>query len=281
MSRTLQCSTNQLNSLYSILAIDAAWTSTEPTGVSLLQKNADQWHSIALAPSYADFYGLANGQQIDWDKKPQGEIPDIEQLLSAATRLLGNHPVTLITVDMPISTIPILGRRQAERAISRAYGAMGCAAHSPSVQRPGNISTIYTEGCCRQGYSLGVTTTSTGQVNTLLEVYPHPALIRLMGADYRLPYKAAKSSKYWPDDSATERKSRLVKLYYDILVALSQHIHDISLNLPADLIDRPFSHFKRFEDAIDALVCGWVGMKYLDGEATAFGDETGAIWVPK
>ena len=265
----------------SILAIDAAWTVKEPTGISLLEHSGECWRSVAVAPSYADFYALASGQKIDWDNKPQGETPDIERLLSAATRLLDNHPVSLITVDMPISTIPITGRRQAERAISRAYGAMGCAAHSPSAQRPGNISSLYTEGCLRQGYPLGITTTSVGQGNTLLEVYPHPALIRLMGADYRLPYKAAKSSKYWPDDTATERKSRLVKLYTDILEALSQHISGISLNLPSDLIGRPFSHFKRYEDAIDALVCGWVGVKYLNGDATAFGDETGAIWVPK
>jgi hypothetical protein len=31
---------------------------------------------------------------------------------------------------------------------------------------------------------------------------------------------------------------------------------------------------------IDALVCAWVGMKYLAGEAVAYGDETAAIWVP-
>lgn len=264
----------------SILAIDAAWTATEPTGVSLLKQNDDQWQCVALVPSYADFYAIADGQGFDWDKNPKGEIPDINRLLAAAARLLDGQSISIITVDMPISTVPIIGRRQAERSISRAYGAMGCAAHSPSAQRPGNISTIYTEGCFRQGYQLGVTTTSAGQRNTLLEVYPHPALIRLMGADYRLPYKAGKASRYWPDDSVIDRKAHLVELYTHILGSLSLHIRDIPLSLPADLIDRPFSHFKRFEDAIDALVCGWVGMKYLDGEATAFGDETGAIWVP-
>lgn len=38
-----------------------------------------------------------------------------------------------------------------------------------------------------------------------------------------------------------------------------QHIRDTSLTFPEDLVDRPFSYFKRSEDAIDALVCSWVG----------------------
>jgi predicted RNase H-like nuclease len=40
------------------------------------------------------------------------------------------------------------------------------------------------------------------------------------------------------------------------------------------------SGLKRYEDALDALVCAWVGAKYLLGEAVAYGDGTAAIWVP-
>jgi predicted RNase H-like nuclease len=37
---------------------------------------------------------------------------------------------------------------------------------------------------------------------------------------------------------------------------------------------------KRYEDALDALVCGWVGIEYLGGRCTAFGDTAAAIWTP-
>ena len=33
-------------------------------------------------------------------------------------------------------------------------------------------------------------------------------------------------------------------------------------------------------DRADALVCAWVGAKYLLGEAVTYGDGSAAIWVP-
>ena len=54
----------------------------------------------------------------------------------------------------------------------------------------------------------------------------------------------------------------------------------IGLVLPSAEDLSSFSHLKRYEDTIDALICAWVGMKYLDGKAHAYGDETAAIWVP-
>lgn len=264
----------------SILAIDAAWTAQQPSGVALLAEQDGRWTCAALAASYADFYKLAEGGEIDWSAKPDGESPDIDKLLASAEKLSANHPVSIITIDMPVSTVPISGRRQAEQAISQSFGAMGCAAHSPSSQRPGSITTAYTESCFKKGYKLGVTTTRAGTTNRLLEVYPHPALLRLMVKDYRLPYKAGKTTKYWRDYSAKERKEKLFNVYMDILNTLKKEIQTIPLDLPDDLVNRSFSDFKRYEDAIDALICGWVGMKYLSGEAEAYGDSTGAIWVP-
>jgi predicted RNase H-like nuclease len=42
----------------------------------------------------------------------------------------------------------------------------------------------------------------------------------------------------------------------------------------------PVTGLKRYEDSLDALVCAWVGAKYLEGEAVAYGDHTAAIWIP-
>ncbi|MDW7774366.1 MAG: hypothetical protein SCH71_15885 [Desulfobulbaceae bacterium] len=41
------------------------------------------------------------------------------------------------------------------------------------------------------------------------------------------------------------------------------------------------SYLKRYEDALDALVCAWVGVKFLEGETQPLGDETAAIWCPR
>lgn len=265
----------------SILAIDAAWTASEPSAVALLQQVSEHWHCRAVAPSYAQFIALSEGQAVNWADKPGGQLPNVEQLLAAARQLLGEREINIITVDMPISTSPITGYREAERSIARAFSNKGCAAHSPSATRPGKISKAYTRDLEQLGFELGVKNTQAGTSHRMLEVYPHPALLKLMNADYRLEYKATKTSRYWPELSVSERKQKLLKVYRNILQALGKDISNIQLDLPDELVTQPFSQFKRYEDAIDALICGWVGIQYLQGKATAHGDGSGAIWVPE
>jgi hypothetical protein len=67
-------------------------------------------------------------------------ITPSSQLITAAERLLGGVKVAVVSVDMPLATIPITGRRTADSAVSRVYGGKGAAVHSPSVERPGIIS---------------------------------------------------------------------------------------------------------------------------------------------
>lgn len=265
----------------SILAVDSAWTIDNPSGVCLLKEKGDQFICIALTPSYESFYALADGVEVTWGREPVGDAPDIKRLLESSEKLLNNQNITLITVDMPISLSPITGRREAENAISRVYGERGCGAHSPSILRPGKISSLFLNDCLNHDYQLGVVSTAVGKTNCLIEVYPHPALIDLLELEYRFPYKAGNTSKFWPDLSVKERKIKLLSIYNEILTALSLKIKGIPLSIPDNLVERPFSHFKRFEDALDALVCGWIGMKYLAGEAKAYGDSTSAIWVPE
>lgn len=263
----------------SILGVDAAWTHDHPSGVCLLKEEHGEYSCVALAPSYEDFYCLADGIDVNWDKVPYGSIPDVERLLLTSSKLLNNNNVSVITVDMPISISPITGRREAENAISKAFGAMGCGAHSPSILRPGKISTLFLKDCLKNNFEFANASTTAGQVNTVIEVYPHPALIDLLGLDYRLTYKAGNTSTYWPQLSVKERKAKLLGIYQTILTALSKHITGIPLSIPEDLVERPFSYFKRYEDVLDALVCGWIGMKYLGSEAKAYGDKSSAMWV--
>ena len=264
-----------------ILAIDAAWTNTEPSAVALVKQVGSQWLCQSLAPDYGQFIALAEGYPVDWSKKPEGATPDLEKLLSASEKLLGNQLVNLITVDMPVSKVPINGYREAEREIARAFSKYGCAAHAPSTERPGRISEAYTRNLSNYGFELGVKMTQPGTVNRLLEVYPHPALMRLMEAGYRLEYKAGKTSRYWPELSIPERKRKLYYIYKNILERISKTIIGLPLDIPSQVMEQPFSSFKRFEDSIDALVCAWVGIQYLQGNAKAYGDQSGAIWVPE
>src|SRR6201999_3788264 len=102
----------------------------------------------------------------------------------------------------------------------------------------------------------------------------------LLGLTYRFPYKAANAGKYWPGVPPKERRERLLANYRQLLVSLQGWIGGIDLQLPEPSERVTPARLKRYEDALDALVCCWVGMRYLDGAAHPFGDETAAIWCP-
>ena len=54
-----------------------------------------------------------------------------------------------------------------------------------------------------------------------------------------------------------------------------------SLALPTPAAVPSLSSLKRYEDALDALVCGWVAAQFVQGNAMPYGDATAAVWVPK
>ncbi|MDA0258842.1 MAG: DUF429 domain-containing protein, partial [Cyanobacteria bacterium] len=72
-----------------VLGIDAAWTAHNPSGVALLQRAAEGWQCLALAPSYDAFLALAAGQPWDGSQKAQGSEPNPAALLEACPQLAG------------------------------------------------------------------------------------------------------------------------------------------------------------------------------------------------
>ena len=265
-----------------VLGIDAAWTGHNPSGVALLRCAASGWSCTALAPSYESFIGLADGFTVDWSARAiPGSEPDPAALLGAAERLLDGEKVTVIAVDMPLSLSPIVGRRPADAQVSRRFGKYGCAVHSPTPARPGAISTKLRDGFAGLGFPIATAASLSGVPSVLLEVYPHPALLSLLGLERRLPYKTARARRYWPEADAFARVARLLENFERVLAALRTEIGGIDLPLPnADEVSS-LSGLKKHEDALDALVCGWVGIRYLESGAIPFGDETAAIWCPE
>jgi predicted RNase H-like nuclease len=122
--------------------------------------------------------------------------------------------------------------------------------------------------------------TPAGEKPKLIEVFPHVALLRMLGVTSRVPYKVAKSKRYWPEDSLEDRIALLLTEFAKILEALKQDVCGISLDLPTPAKANSLSGLKPFEDVVDAIVCGWVGLSYLKKKAKPYGDHTAAIWVP-
>ena len=264
-----------------ILALDAAWTNRQPTGVALLRRESERTTCLALAPSCRAFGELARGRPVRWDEKQHGSAIDMSWLLEQAGRFAGVDEVEVVAVDMPLATTPITGRRVADSAISRRFGSAWCSAHSPSAKRPGPIADAIHSNLVEHGYKLATQAPGTNGSRHLVEVYPHPALLRLLSVDVRLPYKQGKTRRYWPSASRAERAANLVTNLRAVDAALRRWIDGIQLPLPApDDARLTLASLKPFEDAIDALVSAWVGLCYATGRAEPFGDETAAIWVP-
>lgn len=274
----------ETNQVRAILGVDAAWTEHEPSGVALVVQDAERWRCRAVAPSYDAFIAACEGDLVDWrGARFAGSVPDVDQLCKAAAKAAGVRLLDLIAVDMPLSHRPITARRCADDAVSQSYGGKGCGTHTPSAKRPGKISDELRTAMHEAGYPL--LTKGTGPVGmttpALIEVYPHPALLHLLKRDYRVPYKVSKVGKYWPKPIKPEQRRRnLLTELKAIRRALSRDIVGVDLILPPVCQTAPLTKLKRYEDALDALICCWVGIQVLDGKATAFGNADAAIWIP-
>ena len=224
---------------------------------------------LRVTSSYASF--------TDTDKPGSVGRFDADALLATSAALCGGA-VSLVAVDMPLAHSSIVGRRVADNSISAAYGSRQASTHTPSAVRPGTISEDVRLGFAAHGYPL---LTQAPVQHGLIEVYPHPALIELTGAPQRLPYKEGKVRKYWPDLTMLQRRTRLLEEW----AAIAQHLESRVTGVVEALgsIEPTSSRraLKAYEDAIDAVVCAWVGISALNGRAVPFGDDDAATWVPE
>jgi predicted RNase H-like nuclease len=258
-----------------VLGIDAAWTASQPSGVAVLQRRRGMWQCLALAPSYASFIALADGTPIDWRARPAASIAACDALVGATAKLAGARP-DVIAIDMPLATTPIVARRKADNAIASAYAARGLGAHSPSEARPGPIAHAMRHGFALHGYALATTATSAGTRDVMIEVFPHAAAIALLGASYRVPYKLARVTQYWPDCSPAQRRRALLAQWRKLRRALAAHVGGVAFRVPAT---GTLAALKRYEDALDAAICAWIGSEYLAKRARPYGDATAAVWA--
>ncbi|MFK7896211.1 MAG: DUF429 domain-containing protein [Myxococcota bacterium] len=266
-----------------VLGIDAAWTAGAPSGVAWLVEGEAGWRIAGCAPSYSAFCALAEGEEVAWGEKKNdsGVWPDLKTLVGAAQRI-EEAEARVVAVDMPLAKGPCIARRAADNAISSAFGARGCSTHSPTPERPGELGMDLMRQLEAAGFPLAVAPASGG-TKTLahsIEVYPHPALLRLLGLDYRLPYKVSRSSQYWKGESVEARIGYLLENFARIRSGLEARLGPVPVPVPSPGEVATLSGLKRFEDALDALICAWVGLCFLEGEADSFGDADAAVWVP-
>ncbi|WP_262526321.1 DUF429 domain-containing protein [Agrobacterium tumefaciens] len=236
----------------------------------------NNWHLIFAGPSYSHLLDHAEAGVVSISR-PSGSVPKAATLLAAAGKIAG-VPVDLVAVDMPLSLEPIKARRVSDNLVSAHYGARHCSTHTPSATRPGKISDDLRGSFEQCGYRL---LTEKVDVPGLLEVYPHPALVELMCAERRLPYKHGKIRKYWPGESPAGRRAKLFETWRRIVACLDENLRGASAVLQLPHFEAPSWQLKAFEDTLDAVICAWVGICAFEGSAVPFGDKTSAIWIPQ
>lgn len=181
---------------------------------------------------------------------------------------------------MPIARTKFIGRRVADNAVSKAFGASWASTHTPNAERPGRHGERIADAFAKAGYPLATDRSQVDSRHALVEVYPLAALVRLMNATVRPPYKVAKMARYWPQLSRDQRIDRLLKTWADILAALGREISDLRFELPDRSKLKFVAELKSYEDKLDALISAWVGACFLEGRAEPLGNDDCAIWVP-
>ena len=270
-----------------ILGIDAAWTAHHPAGVALVKAPVrNRPRLLRVARSYEEFCGMNGNDGIDWPTKVHGSEPDIPALLAVCEKIAGAMP-NVIALDIPIGPQFITGRRAADRMVTRAYIKRKAGTHSPTANRPGPISRMLFEQLSACGFEWLHAKASPfhyKNFQVFIEVYPHPAIIELLDLDERLKYKVSKLQKYWPDLESDKRWVAVAQNLARLRSGLDKRLSGVADWLPsakALIKNGPASRLKGYEDAIDAIVCAWIGCEFLAGRCVAYGDEGSAIWLPR
>jgi predicted RNase H-like nuclease len=194
-------------------------------------------------------------------------------------------PVVL-GVDAPLVVPNLTGRRHCETLVSRVFGRYAAGAHSSNRSLP-----AFRDGprAGRLAAALDLSAdplfSPRTPVRRALEVYPHPATVTLFGLDRVLPYKAKQGRT-----PASRRVAMLELVDRTAALAAAE---------PALRVDRCAGwararaavaaatrhlHLEQEEDALDAVLCGYVALHrwtHGDDRSAVLGDaDTGYVVVP-
>jgi len=274
-----------------VLGIDAAWTPRKPSGIALVAVVAGHMPELLrVTRTCGEFTSGRSISGSDWLNFPSSDEPlNVNEILDATKRYTGTQP-SVIALDIPLSPLPIKGRRSADKAISLKYGGQWASTHTPSAGCPGPVSAALFQQLSESGYhwmNAIEHVQLNRQIQCFLETYPHPVIVEMLGLEKRLCYKVAKRQRYWPNLTPDERWRNIVSELDRLHSALASRIGGFADIVPkacAILAAVPKSKgavFKGIEDALDAVVCALVGYEFLAGRAVGFGDQYSAIWVPR
>lgn len=194
-----------------------------------------------------------------------------------AIRTLGDGPVT-VAIDAPLVVPNDTGRRPCEAELQAEYGSRHAGPHPSNRQLLTRVhGRIRGEDLLARIRAHGFALPGAGQARTILECYPHPAIIEMFGLGERLRYKAKRGM------TVADRRKGLATL-----ATLVESLEDAEPRLvtPRIIIDETVRGraVKTVEDTLDARICAWVAALWSRRPecVRCFGDPAGAhIVVPR
>ncbi len=209
------------------------------------------------------------------------------ELSSLIESLYGTHSVIAalgniedlhgVAVDGPLIITNTAGQRECERQIGAAYGSRKASCHTSNLARfPTPAGASLSAYLASAGFEHLAPVGSRWQ----LECYPHPALIEIFGLPERLAYKKGLIANR---RSGQIRLAELIKSLESsnlLPLHIPRHLHDFFDGGRISKLQG--AQLKHNEDALDAVVCMYIGALYQTGQTErVFGTTTdGYIYVP-
>jgi predicted RNase H-like nuclease len=183
----------------------------------------------------------------------------------------------VVAIDAPLHVPNETGRRSGENEVGRVYGSRKAGPHSSNRTRLLALhGTIRGEVLAARLGSLGFADPWAGRDRTLLEVYPHPAIIEAFGLSERLIYKAKRGVGVAGRRAGLRRLAGLIEQLATAdpplqgpAVAIGDHVRGRAL--------------KAIEDQLDARMCAWIAAVWAHrpDRMRLFGDSlSGHIAIP-
>lgn len=212
---------------------------------------------------------------------PAGDVID-EALVQSDAEIvesvaaLGDGRAT-IAIDAPLFVPNATGRRPCEAEVQAVYGSRHAGPHPSNRELLERVhGRIRGEELVHRLRDIGYGFPGDGLRCTVLECYPHPAIVEMFGLDERLRYKAKRGVR------VAQRREGLARLsgLLDTLVAAQPPLVAAPIVVDDAVRGR---RLKAVEDTLDARVCAWVAALWnlTPARVRVFGDPAGAhIAVP-
>lgn len=222
-----------------VIGVDLAWSIRNRSGVAV------------VVPGTA-------GYVLESAVTAAGDAEILERIAHAA----GAGPA-LVAVDAPLCVPNEAGRRRCERELSADYGARHAGTHSSNRARFARYGGVRGErlvgALAAHGFALRDGAHLPPRSRSVVEVYPHPALVNLLALPSSLKYK--------------RKPGRSAEVRAQAWRALKQGLRGFGRDEPAlggleallreNDAESTGRASKDYEDRVDAVVCAYVGLHAL------------------